>query len=166
MSSSAWVPNPSPALSPGPADRARYWLIDHWDEPDAYVAKLADCGTTTARRARQELEAEGVIDVIPASQRERRTLDGQRPDTSHAAELPPVPPELARSLCRSSPDLTCDWPAPTRTAAPNLRPALPAYLNPTGVLVRGAARASPRFPGRGSSLNGIGAGRSTAPEGR
>jgi hypothetical protein len=169
--------HPSPSLSPGPADRARYFLIDHWPEPDAYVAKLADCGTTTARRARleleslgaiphrepdlsedawrpgrtwhdaagkreglsphqracleleadphasdqrlsdrascshtvvrdarRELEAAGVIDVIPASERERRTLDGQRLDTWHATELPPMPPELRQGLCLASPD--------------------------------------------------------------
>ena len=48
--------HPSPPRSPGPADRARIALLDYWDEPDAYVGKLAGCSATTARRARIELE--------------------------------------------------------------------------------------------------------------
>lgn len=44
-----------------PADRARYFLPEHWNEPDSYVAKLAGCSVTTARRARLELERAGVI---------------------------------------------------------------------------------------------------------
>src|SRR5262245_9339578 len=53
----------SAALSDGPAGRARYWLMDYWDETDPYVAKLADCSKTTVLRARRELEHLGVIPV-------------------------------------------------------------------------------------------------------
>lgn len=61
MAGSAWVPNPSPALAPSPAARARYWLADHWSEPDSSISKLADCGLAIARAVRRELEAAGAI---------------------------------------------------------------------------------------------------------
>jgi DNA-binding Lrp family transcriptional regulator len=48
-------------IADGPAARARYWLCDYWDEPDSYVAKLADCSKTTVLRVRHELERLGVI---------------------------------------------------------------------------------------------------------
>jgi hypothetical protein len=85
----------SPSLSPSPADRARYWLVDEWDQADATIAKLADCGLAIARAARAQLEAAG---IIPA-----RADDAYRPP-----DLPRMPAELRAGLCASGehdPDL-------------------------------------------------------------
>jgi hypothetical protein len=53
----------SPSLSPGPGDRARYWLRCEHDQPDAVIAKMANASKTTVLRARKQLEAQGTIPV-------------------------------------------------------------------------------------------------------
>ena len=53
--------HPSPSLAPGPADRARWFLIDQWELPDSALVKLADATPAIVRAVRRELEAAGAI---------------------------------------------------------------------------------------------------------
>lgn len=55
--------HPSPPLSDGPAGRARLALLDHWDEPDAFLVKRALSTLGIVQRARAELEDLGAIPV-------------------------------------------------------------------------------------------------------
>jgi DNA-binding Lrp family transcriptional regulator len=76
-------------IADGPGPRARAALCDYWDEPDSYVAKLADASKTTVLRARHELERLGVIPVREPDLSE----DAWRPGpTWHARREPGLTP--------------------------------------------------------------------------
>lgn len=100
--------HPSPALSPSPADRARFELLaDPW-RSNMIIADCAACHVDTVHRARRELEAAGAIDTVGAWDRKRRPGSGRgdqyRPagHQDHDAqriELPRQPASMAADLC-------------------------------------------------------------------
>jgi DNA-binding Lrp family transcriptional regulator len=93
----AWRPRGEDGLTP--IQRA---LLEVEADPRASNQRLAErarCERTTVGMARAYLERERVIEVIPAAERERRTLEGQRLDTWHRTELPPQPASIKTGLC-------------------------------------------------------------------
>jgi hypothetical protein len=66
---------------------------------DQRLAERARCGRSLVREARRYLERAGVIAVIPAAERERRSQLGQAQDDWQWAELPARPESMARGLC-------------------------------------------------------------------
>ncbi len=94
--------HPSPPLSPGPADRARFELLtDPW-RSNRIIAGLAGCHVDTVHRARRELEERGVIDQVGAWERRRRTDPHAHQDhDAQRIELPPMPASMQTGLCAS-----------------------------------------------------------------
>jgi hypothetical protein len=91
-------PDPARQLSPSPADRARYGLLDDPARSDREIALAVRCRPSTVANVRHRLEALGAITV--------RTMPVARPP--RGPMLPPMPAVLAMGLCATGgydPDL-------------------------------------------------------------